>query len=495
MTVNPSTLTFTDTANTPGNYDTAQTVTVTPVDDDDASNESVSVSLEASGGGYDNVSESVTVTVIEKPGPVTGLSAVAGDTSVTLNWSAPTSGGPVSAYEVRHKIKSGGSFTNWLDVGLTYSHPVTGLTNGTVYTFEVRATNSAGAGPAELVDVTPVDSGLTVSPTSLNLDEGGSSGSFTVALTAAPTSDVTLTVSSDDEGAVTVSPSTLTFTADTANTPGNYSTAQTVTVTPVDDDDASDESVSVSLEASGGGYEGVTEDVSVAVDDSDIADLSWQVHPEDPSYPGELRIVELEFGGGLMVALTAQPTEDVTINLTSVYPPGVETEMNMVLALTSLTFTEDNWNTAQSVQISCDIFSPTVGTWGAHIYLNASSEDSDYDSLEVIVNVICMSPNATQTAGLLGDAIASAPDDLLPGAGVPGLLTFAGQSLEALRLREGRAVREELPEAQGGEGALTYALSPELPAGLRFDAGHAHDLGYAPGAGGRDALYAHCHRG
>ena len=273
-TVSPAQLTF-----TAQNYDTAQTVTVTPLSDADAADETLTVSLGAAGGGYDGVGDSVsvavddddhpptvddpiedksviagssvtvdvssvfsdpdgdpltyepesddtatatvsldgttltvtgvaagdaTVTVTAKdpgnlsvsdvfsvtvhpppPGPVTGLSATAGDDQVTLSWSAPTSGGQASAYEVRHKITSGGSFTNWLDVGLTYSHPVTGLTNGTVYTFEVRATNSGGAGPAESVDATPVEF-----------------GSFTVALTAAPTSNVTLTVSSDDEGAV-----------------------------------------------------------------------------------------------------------------------------------------------------------------------------------------------------------------------------------------------------------------------------------------------------
>ena len=50
---------------------------------------------------------------------------------------------------------------------------------------------------------------------------------ISVALSTAPTANVTISVTSDDTTLGTVSPSTLTF------TPGNYSTLQTVTVTPV----------------------------------------------------------------------------------------------------------------------------------------------------------------------------------------------------------------------------------------------------------------------
>ena len=36
-----------------------------------------------------------------------------------------------------------------------------------------------------------------------------------------------------------------------------------------------------------------------------------------------------------------------------------------------------------------------------------------------------------------------------------------------------------LPTATGGDGVLTYALSPSPPDGLTFDARWAHDYGYA----------------
>lgn len=58
--------------------------------------------------------------------------------------------------------------------------------------------------------------------------EGGTTDTYTMVLTAAPSADVTITPSVSG-GKVTVSPSSLTFTT------GNYSTPQTITVTAVDD--------------------------------------------------------------------------------------------------------------------------------------------------------------------------------------------------------------------------------------------------------------------
>ena len=71
--------------------------------------------------------------------------------------------------------------------------------------------------------------GITVTPTSgLTTTEAGGTATFTVVLTSAPTGDVTINLSSSDTTEGTV-PASLTFTA------ANFSVAQTVTVTGVDD--------------------------------------------------------------------------------------------------------------------------------------------------------------------------------------------------------------------------------------------------------------------
>ena len=91
------------------------------------------------------------------------------------------------------------------------------------------------------VTVTDDDSaGFTLSQSTVTVNEG-STTTFTAVLDAQPASDVVIDASSDDGGAATVSPTSLTFTAADWNTP------QTVTVTGVDDDDLPDESVTLTL--------------------------------------------------------------------------------------------------------------------------------------------------------------------------------------------------------------------------------------------------------
>ena len=75
------------------------------------------------------------------------------------------------------------------------------------------------------VTVTDDDAGVTVSETTLTVDEGGSA-TYTVKLDAQPASDVVINVTKSGNTDVTVSPATLTFTT------ANWDTAQTVTVRP-----------------------------------------------------------------------------------------------------------------------------------------------------------------------------------------------------------------------------------------------------------------------
>ena len=78
------------------------------------------------------------------PGAPTGAMAVAGDASASVSWLAPTSAGSfaVTDYEVA-SVPIGGSC---LVKAPATSCEVTGLANGTSYTFTVRALNGAGWG-------------------------------------------------------------------------------------------------------------------------------------------------------------------------------------------------------------------------------------------------------------------------------------------------------------------------------------------------------------
>ena len=79
-----------------------------------------------------------------------------------------------------------------------------------------------------LADVERPDGGLALSRTDLEIDEG-ESGTYTVALASQPASDVTVAISQRPPGRATVSPASLTFTADNWNTP------QTVTISSTED--------------------------------------------------------------------------------------------------------------------------------------------------------------------------------------------------------------------------------------------------------------------
>jgi uncharacterized repeat protein (TIGR02543 family) len=81
------------------------------------------------------------------PSAITNLSATAGNSQVTLSWSAPSNGGAaISRYEFRQRTGTG-AWGAWTSTGsTTTSRIVTSLTNGTSYGFQVRAVNSAGNG-------------------------------------------------------------------------------------------------------------------------------------------------------------------------------------------------------------------------------------------------------------------------------------------------------------------------------------------------------------
>ena len=124
-------------------------------------------------------------TPVPPPPPPGNLTASPGDGEVTLSWDAPASDWTVTRHEYRYKTEGNygggttegdyGDWTTMPDSGRgennVSGYTVPRLVNGTVYTFQVRAVNGAGAGAAAESD--PVTPALpSVVPTTCTLNPG-----------------------------------------------------------------------------------------------------------------------------------------------------------------------------------------------------------------------------------------------------------------------------------------------------------------------------------
>jgi large repetitive protein len=95
--------------------------------------------------GTSVASSTQTVTPATVPGAPTGAAGVAGNAQVTVNWVAPAvnGGAAVTGYSIT--VKAGANVLKTVTAAATdRSLVVTGLTNGTAYTFSIVATNSVG---------------------------------------------------------------------------------------------------------------------------------------------------------------------------------------------------------------------------------------------------------------------------------------------------------------------------------------------------------------
>jgi len=92
-----------------------------------------------------------------EPGPVRGLAATPGNTTLAVAWQAPTSGGDPTAYRIQWGTGTAGSnrLGNQSLASTARSYEITGLTNSTPYWVRVRASNNAGNGGWETITATP----------------------------------------------------------------------------------------------------------------------------------------------------------------------------------------------------------------------------------------------------------------------------------------------------------------------------------------------------
>ena len=197
------------------------------------------------------------------------------------------------------------------------------------------------AAPSVQVQVTDDDAAaLVVEPGSLALDQGAEA-ELTVKLTAQPASTVSVAAESDNPD-VTARPSSLSFTT------ANWSTPRTVTVRSAVDDDYEDETATLTLSASRGGYDGVSVDVPVTVTDLDTPAL--EVADRTITTTGRQDRDTLLIGDS-KVETDVRTEVPVSIELPEVVPEGLEIEITEVAADVPLEQAGFNFGTGGGVVV------------------------------------------------------------------------------------------------------------------------------------------------
>ena len=168
-----------------------------------------------------------------------------------------------------------------------------------VETLTLRASGGEYSGITGTVTVTVEDNdqrGILLNPLSLELEEGGAAGTYTVALQSAPTSDVTVAITGPS-AKVTLDRESLTF------TPSTWDDAQTITVQALEDQDTDDEQFMLTHRARGGGYDHETADLEVRIKDKGEVALSiYDAQVDEGAGSVDLR-VELNQPTGRLVSV------------------------------------------------------------------------------------------------------------------------------------------------------------------------------------------------
>ena len=360
VTATPRSLTFTQ-----ENWHAPQTVTVSAAHDGDAADDSATVTHGVADGGYDGVSvPDVAVTVDDDE----TVSIVLSETTLTVVEGDSTG----QTYTVKLSHQPSREVTVTVTGQDTTDLTLSGLSGTDTLTFDattwddaqtvtvkaredtdaandsITLTHTGAGGEYEGVKAdlpVTVDDDETVSivlsETTLTVVEGDSTGqTYTVELSHAPSVEVTVTVTGQDQTDLTLSglsgTDTLSFTTST------WDDAQTVTVKAREDTDAANDSITLTHTGAGGEYEGVKADLPVTVDDDETVSIVLS--------ETTLTVVEGDSTGQTYtVKLSHQPSREVTVTVTG--QDTTDLTLSGLSGTDTLTFDATTWDDAQTVTV------------------------------------------------------------------------------------------------------------------------------------------------
>jgi len=248
---------------------------------------------------------------------------------------------------------------------------------------------SLGAQTTTTLTITDNDSpGFTIVESGglTQVDESGTTDTFTVVLNSQPLSDVKLAIASGNPTEATAAPTTLTFTT------ANWDQAQTVTVTGIndnvdDDNQTSIVTVSVVDVDSDDAFDALADQtVTVTTIDDDIAGITLT------QSGGSTAVTEGGATDTLTLVLNTQPTNDVVITFT----PDGQTQLDQ----TTVTFTTANWDQAQTVTVTAVDDAAIEGSHTSTINPAVTSTDAKYNGLALAPVAVTVTDNDIQTVNL-----------------------------------------------------------------------------------------------
>ena len=382
LSISSSSLTF-----VPSNWDTDQTVTFTVIDDHIANGDldfNITINTSSADSRFNDIKNTVQVKIKDND----EIGIVYDDSSITLNESQSVvrtfklKSQPLadvilnisSEHDDKLTISSKQlifTSSNWnINQSVTFTAIDDNIASGDL-SFNIKIKPSSTDAlynniPENVIPITIKDddlAGIIYDSTSVTLNEGQSIiRSFK--LKSQPTSNVALNIGSNNSSRLSISKSSLTFTA------SNWSIDQSVTFTAIDDSiDDGDVTVSVTIKSTSSdiNYNNLSSGFAITVKDNDASGI---ITDTTSATINEGQYITRTF------KLKSQPASNVVLNISS-----NDTNSRLSISKSSLVFTESNWNIEQSVVFTAIDNNIKDDDADVLVTIKSSSTDLSYHNL------------------------------------------------------------------------------------------------------------------